>query len=279
MSYSFNLQDKVAVITGAAGVLCSGFAKVIVESGAKVALLDINKESVEKTADELNKDYPNCAKAYAVNVLEKIQLEKCKDQILSDFGKIDILINGAGGNSPKATTSQETYEKCENKQVKTFFDLEESGVKFVFDLNFLGTFLTTQVFAQSMLENGGCILNVSSMNAFSPLTKIPAYSAAKSSISNFTQWLAVHFADTNIRVNAIAPGFFATNQNRQLLFNEKGELTPRSEKILAHTPMKRFGKVEDLFASLLFLIDEDAARFITGIVMPVDGGFSAYSGV
>ena len=279
MSYKFDLQGKVAVITGAAGVLCSGFAKVIVESGAKVALLDINEESVQKTAQEINKNYPNCAKAYGVNVLEKGEIEKCKNQVLSDFGKVDILINGAGGNSPKATTSQEYYQKVENSEVKTFFDLEESGVRFVFDLNFLGTFLTTQVFAKPMLENGGCILNVSSMNAFSPLTKIPAYSAAKSSISNFTQWLAVHFADANIRINAIAPGFFATNQNRQLLFTEKGELTPRSEKILAHTPMKRFGEVKDLYASLLFLIDEDAAKFITGIVMPVDGGFSAYSGV
>ena len=279
MSYKFNLENKVVVITGAGGVLCSGFAEIIAKSGAKVALLDLNYDNANNIAEKINSLYPNSAKAYKVNVLQKDDLINCKEKVINDFGKVDILINGAGGNSPKATTSQETYEKTNNNEVKTFFDLEEAGVKFVFDLNFLGTFLTTQVFAEEMLSNGGSILNVSSMNAYTPLTKIPAYSAAKSAISNFTQWLAVHFANTNIRVNAIAPGFFATEQNRQLLFTDKGELTPRSNKILSQTPMGRFGNVEDLFASVLFLIDDASAKFITGVVLPVDGGFSAYSGV
>ena len=221
------------------------------------------------------------AKGYAANVLMKDSLAECHKQVLADFGKCDILINGAGGNNPKAQTDKEYYENGDiDADTKSFFDLDETGVEFVFNLNFLGTLLPTQEFAKDMLGRKGCsVLNISSMNAFRPLTKIPAYSGAKASVSNFTQWLAVHFAGEGIRVNAIAPGFFVTNQNRPLLFDDKGNPTPRTKKILAGTPMKRFGEAEELLGTVMWLSDNDKSGFVTGIVVPIDGGFSAYSGV
>ncbi len=275
MSYQVNLTGKVVAITGAAGVLCSAFAETLAKAGASVALLDINAEGAQVVADNIAKKGGK-AIAYKANVLDKQDLQSCKTAVLAQFGKIDILINGAGGNHPSATTSNEVWQK-ENVE-KSFFDLDEKGVRFVFDLNFLGAFLTTQVFGAE-LQSGGVIINISSMNAFQPLTKIPAYSGAKAAISNFTQWLAVHFAPKGIRVNALAPGFFATSQNKQLLYNGDGSLTERSKKILTHTPMNRFGVPQDLAGALLFLADNDASGFVTGIVLPIDGGFSAYSGV
>ena len=222
--------------------------------------------------------------AVAANVLDKASLEAAREAILAKFGTVDILLNGAGGNTPKGTTTKEYLfpEDLEGtaEEVKTFFDLDPEGIGFVFNLNFLGTLLPTQVFARKMAEgNGGNILNISSMNAFCPLTKIPAYSGAKAAISNFTQWLAVHFSKVNIRVNAIAPGFFLTNQNRALLTNPDGSLTPRGNTILSHTPLGRFGTPEDLFGTLLWLVDDEASGFVNGIVVPVDGGFAAFSGV
>lgn len=275
--FKVDLSGKVCVITGAGGVLCSLFAKAVAECGAKVALLDLNLEAAQKFADEIGAN----AKAYKANVLEKEGLEEVRKQIIADFGSCDILINGAGGNSPKATTTNEYYFEGDiDKDIANFFNLDKSGVEFVFNLNFLGTLLPTQVFARDMVEKSGCtIINVSSMNAFTPLTKIPAYSGAKAAISNFTQWLAVHFSKVNIRVNAIAPGFFVTKQNEKLLFNEDNTPTPRTGKILDATPMARFGKEEELLGALLFLISNEAASFVTGVVIPVDGGFSAYSGV
>ena len=274
-------MSKVCVITGAGGVLCSAFAKEMAKNGCKVALLDLNGDAAEAVAVEI-RNAGGEAKAYKTNVLEKDNLIAVHEQIVADLGKCDILINGAGGNSPKCTTAHETYQEGDDvaTDISTFFNLDKSGFNFVFDLNILGTLLPTQVFAADMIgREGCCIINVSSMNAFRPLTKIPAYSAAKSAVSNFTQWLAVHFADTGIRVNAIAPGFFVTNQNRALLFTEDGQPTPRTNKILAATPMKRFGEPEELLGTLRWLTDEKASGFVTGVVVPVDGGFSAYSGV
>lgn len=274
-------MGKTVVITGAGGVLCSGFAKSMAKQGHKVALLDLNEDAAKAAADEIVRA-GGTAKGYKANVLDKECLEEVHDQILKDFGKCQILINGAGGNSPKCTTTHEVYEQgdADAEDISTFFNLDKAGFNFVFDLNLMGTLLPTQVFAKDMLgESGCCILNVSSMNAFRPLTKIPAYSSAKAAVSNFTQWLAVHFAGEGIRVNAIAPGFFVTNQNRALLFDENGNPTPRNEKILRATPMGRFGEAEELEGTLLWLTDDKAAGFVTGIVVPVDGGFSAYSGV
>ena len=276
--FTIDLKDKVVVITGAGGVICSGIAKELASSKAKIALLDLNFGAAEAVADEINAA-GGAAKAYEVNVLDKKSLETARDKIASDLGLCDILINGAGGNNPKATTSNE-YCKVGEEYEKDFFALDEKGVSFVFDLNFLGTFLPTQVFAKDMLGKSGCsILNISSMNAFTPLTKIPAYSGAKAAVSNFTQWLAVHFAPAGIRVNAIAPGFFVTNQNRALLFDENNKPTPRTGKILAATPMNRFGEVEELYGAVKLLLSEENASFITGVVLPIDGGFNAYSGV
>jgi len=275
------MEQKVIVITGAGGVLCSGFAKVLAKEGHKVALLDLNLEAAEKFAAEIRAE-GGIAKAYGCNVLKKESMEEAHQAILSDFGKCDILINGAGGNNPRGTADHETYEPGDETRddIKTFFNLDPDGIGFVFNLNFLGTLLPTQVFVPDMIGKEGCsILNISSMNAFRPLTKIPAYSGAKAAISNFTQWLAVHFAPAGIRVNAIAPGFFVTNQNRALLFNEDGTPTARTNKILNATPMKRFGESEELNGALTFLLDAEKAGFITGVVLPVDGGFSAYSGV
>lgn len=274
------MNKKVIVITGAGGVLCSTFAKALAKEGAKIALLDLNLDAANAIAKEIN-DEGGMAKGYKVNVLEKESLENAHAEILKDFGECNILINGAGGNSPKGTTSNEYFNinDIENKELKSFFDLDPDGINFVFNLNFLGTLLPTQVFAKDMIKTGGNIVNISSMNAFKPLTKIPAYSGAKAAVSNFTQWLAVHFASANIRVNAIAPGFFVTEQNKALLFDEKGNPTARTEKILTHTPMKRFGEPQELVGTLKWLIDDNASSFVTGIVVPVDGGFSAYSGV
>ena len=269
-----DLNGKVAVITGAGGVLMSEFAKALAACGAKVALLDINEAAAQAVAAEIGEN----ALAVATNCLSKESILAARDAVHAKLGKVDILINGAGGNNPRATCDNE-YMTPETEVLKSFFDLDESGLKFVFDLNITSAFLVTQVFAEDMVKNGGNIINISSMNAFRPLTKIPAYSAAKAGISNFTQWLAVHFAPCNIRVNAIAPGFFVTNQNRALLFTEDGKPTARTEKILAGTPQKRFGEVSDLIGTLLWLADDASSSFVTGVIVPVDGGFNAYSGV
>lgn len=275
-----NLSGKVAVVTGAGGVLCSYFAKVLARAGAKVALLDLNEEAAKKFAAEIVEE-GGVAKAYSCNVLDKEICYAVAEQVQADFGPCDILVNGAGGNNPRAQTDKEYFEVGDiDADTKSFFDLEESGVSFVFNLNFLGTLIPTQAFARQMVGREGCsILNISSMNAFTPLTKIPAYSGAKAAISNFTQWLAVHFSKVGIRVNAIAPGFFSTQQNAKLLWNDDGTPTARTGKILAATPMGRFGETEELAGGLLFLLNNEAAGFITGVVLPIDGGFSAYSGV
>ena len=274
-----DLTGRVAVVTGAGGVLCGRMAKVLACAGAKVALLNRSAEAINQYAQEINEE-GGVARAYQVNVLDRAGLEAVAAQILEELGPCDILINGAGGNNPKATTDKEYYEPGDlDAETRSFFDLDEAGVDAVFTLNFNGTLLPTQVFAKHMLDRGGNIINISSMNAYTPLTKIPAYSAAKAGISNFTQWLAVHFSKVGIRVNAIAPGFFSTKQNAKLLWNEDGTPTARTRKILAATPMDRFGKTEELDGALLFLVNDQAAGFITGVVLPVDGGFSAYSGV
>ena len=272
--FKVDLSDKIIAITGAGGVICSEFARALAENGAKVALLDINYDAAKKVADEIGEN----ALAVKCNCLEKDSIIEAKKLIHDKFGAVNFIINGAGGNNPRATTDNETMTP-DLDGVKDFFALEESGLKFVFDLNITSAFLVTQVFAEEMVKTGGNIINISSMNAFRPLTKIPAYSAAKAGISNFTEWLAVHFAPCGIRCNAIAPGFFVTNQNRGLLFNEDGTPTPRTGKILAATPMKRFGEISDLIGALLWLADDKASGFVTGTVIPVDGGFAAYSGV
>lgn len=275
-----NLKDKVIVVTGAGGVLCSMFSKALAKTGAKIALLDRNIEAANGYVEEIIED-GGIAKAYQIDVLKKESLEKAHEEILKDFGSCDILINGAGGNNARAQTDNEYFNvKDLDSDTKTFFDLEQEGVELVFNLNFIGTLIPTQVFAKDMIGKKGCsIINISSMNAYTPLTKIPAYSGAKAAISNFTQWLAVHFSKVGIRVNAIAPGFFVTKQNKDLLFNADGTPTARTGKILAATPMERFGEAEELIGPLLFLLSEEAASFVTGVVIPVDGGFSAYSGV
>ncbi|MBP3423312.1 MAG: SDR family oxidoreductase [Clostridia bacterium] len=272
--FNVNLENKVVVITGAGGIICSEFAKAMAECGAKVALLDINYEAAAKFAEEIGDN----AIAIRCNCLDKESIIEAKKTVNESFGAVNFLINGAGGNNPRASTDNETMTP-DLEGVKDFFALEESGLKFVFDLNITSAFLVTQVFATDMIKTGGNIINISSMNAYRPLTKIPAYSAAKAGISNFTQWLAVHFAPCNIRCNAIAPGFFVTNQNRALLFNEDGTPTARTGKILAATPMKKFGEISDLIGTLLWLADDNASGFVTGTIIPVDGGFSAYSGV
>lgn len=278
---SVDLTGKVAVITGAGGVLCSAFAEVLAQAGAKVALLDINEDAVRKVAEHIRAEGGD-AVAVRADCLSRESLEEAKAAVDAAFGAADILINGAGGNNPRATTDAETFdpEALTAESGKNFFNLSPEGFRFVFDLNVTAAVLTTQVFARDMAVSGkgGNIINISSMNAFRPLTKIPAYSAAKAAVSNLTEWLAVHFASAGIRVNAIAPGFFVSNQNRSLLFHEDGTPTPRTGKILAATPMHRFGEASELYGALLFLLSE-AASFITGVILPVDGGFSAYSGV
>ncbi len=276
-----DLTGKVAVVTGAGGVLCSAFAKVLARAGAKVALLDLNEEAAQQFAGEIN-DEGGMARAYKCNVLDKDMCYAVANQVMADLGPCDVLINGAGGNNPRATTDKEYFEPGDlEADTKSFFDLDESGVEFVFNLNFIGTLIPTQAFARQMVGREGCnILNISSMNAYTPLTKIPAYSGAKAAITNFTQWLAVHFSKAGIRVNAIAPGFFSTKQNAALLFNPDGTPTARTGKILSATPMGRFGDSEkELAGAVLFLLNNEAASFITGVCIPIDGGFSAYSGV
>ena len=274
------LTGKVAVVTGAGGVLCSEFAKVLARAGAKGALLTRTESKAQRYADEIVAE-GGVAKAYGCNVLDKAQVYAVAERVQSDLGPCDILINGAGGNHPMATTDKEYYEDGDiDADTKSFFDLDEDGVASVFNLNFLGTLIPTQAFARQMLgREGCCILNISSMNAFTPLTKIPAYSGAKAAVTNFTQWLAVHFSKQGIRVNAIAPGFFSTAQNAKLLWNDDGTPTARTGKILAATPMGRFGESKELSGALLFLLNNEAAGFITGVTIPIDGGFSAYSGV
>lgn len=278
-----NLKGRVAVVTGGGGVLCGDFAKTLAKQGVKVAVLDLNEAAAQKVADEIVAD-GGIAIAVGCNVLEKESMEKAREIINEKLGTCDILLNGAGGNNPKGTTTKETLEKIDliekNDDIKTFFDLDANGISFVFNLNFLGTLIPTQVFARDMAEKENtCIIMVTSMNAYRPLTKIPAYSAAKAAVKNFTEFMAVHFADVGIRVNAIAPGFFSTNQNKTLLWNEDGTPTDRTKKILNATPMKRFGESEELTGALLFLCDEAYSSFITGTSICVDGGFSAYSGV
>ncbi|TGZ98773.1 SDR family oxidoreductase [Rodentibacter pneumotropicus] len=274
-----HLENKVIVITGAGGILCAFLAKQLAHTKANIALLDLNFEAADKVAQEINQTGGN-AKAYKTNVLELENIQEVRDQIATDFGTCDILINGAGGNNSKATTDNEFHRFNLNETTKTFFELDKTGIEFVFNLNYLGTLLPTQVFAKDMLgKKGANIINISSMNAFTPLTKIPAYSGAKAAISNFTQWLAVYFSKVGIRCNAIAPGFLISNQNRALLFDEEGKPTVRANKILTNTPMERFGEPEELLGTLLFLIDDNYSSFVNGVVVPVDGGFSAYSGV
>jgi len=278
-----NLNGRVAVVTGGGGVLCGDFAKALARQGVKVAVLDLNEAAAQKVADEITEN-GGTAIAVGCNVLEKESMEKAREIVNEKLGTCDILLNGAGGNNPKGTTTKETLEKIDlvekNDDVKTFFDLDPQGISFVFNLNFLGTLIPTQVFAPDMAKKENtCIVMITSMNAFRPLTKIPAYSAAKAAVKNFTEFMAVHFAEVGIRVNSIAPGFFSTNQNKALLWNEDGTPTARTGKILAATPMKRFGEPQELEGSLLFLCDEAYSSFITGTTIAVDGGFNAYSGV
>lgn len=283
LPFSMDLSNKVIVVTGGAGVLGGSWVDALAECGASVAILDNNLEIARKKAAEVVAK-GKLAIGVEANVLDKESLAKAHEIVLSEFGPCDILINGAGGNNPKGSTTKEyLYEEDlteENKDLVTFFDLDEQGIRFVFDLNFIGTLLPSQVFSRDMIGRKGCsIINISSMNAFTPLTKIPAYSGAKAAVSNFTQWLAVHFSKVGIRVNAIAPGFLLTQQNEALLKNPDGSLTERSYKILNSTPMGRFGEPEELIGALLFLAKEEASSFVNGIVLPIDGGFLAYSGV
>ena len=275
---NIDYTGKVVVITGAGGLICSAMARAFAQSGAKVAALDLNEEAVKALAEELTAEGFIC-KGYKANVLDPEMLAAVHEQVVADLGTCDILVNGAGGNNPRATTDNE-YQHEAKEGGKSFFDLQPDGVDFVFKLNFQGTLLPTQAFAKDMVEKGaGCILNISSMNAYTPLTKIPAYSAAKAGISNFTQWLATHFAGTGIRCNAIAPGFLVSAQNYKLLFNEDGTPTARSNKILNGTPTHRYLDATELLGATLFLCDDRAASAITGVVLPIDGGFAAYSGV
>ncbi len=275
-----DLRGKVAVVTGGAGVLCSEFVRALAQCGAKVAILNRTLSKGEALAEEVRAAGGE-AMAVSCNVTDAESVKTAHEAVLAAFGKCDILINGAGGNNPRANTDKEYFELGDiEAETKSFFDIDEEGFRFVMDLNFVGTLLPTQAFARDMIGREGCtIINVSSMNAYTPLTKIPAYSGAKAAISNFTQWLAVHFSRVGIRVNAIAPGFFLTDQNYSLMFREDGTPTERSGKIVAGTPMGRFGKPEELLGALMFLVDEHAASFVTGVCIPVDGGFSAYSGV
>ncbi|MTJ80715.1 MAG: SDR family oxidoreductase [Telmatospirillum sp.] len=280
--FHIDLSGRVAVVTGGGGVLCSQLAAALAECGAKVAILDLNRDAAEKAAADLRaKGFQ--AQGFAANVLERASLEAAAAEVAKAFGPCDLLLNGAGGNHPKGTTSKEWLEEADlsDPSLTTFFDLDPKGVEFVFNLNFLGTLIPSQVFARQMIGRKGCsIINISSMNAFCPLTKIPAYSGAKAAVSNFTQWLAVHFAKVGIRVNALAPGFFLTNQNHKLLIDEaSGEFTARARKIIDHTPMGRFGEAEELVGTLLWLVSNEASGFVNGVVVPIDGGFAAYSGV
>lgn len=280
LPFVIDLSDKVAIVTGAGGVICSYLASVMASCGAKVALLDINEEAAKIAAEEIN-DNGGMAIGLKCDVLDRCSLQMAHKEIMKIFGKCSILLNGAGGNHPTATTTSETFKRDHATVENTFFNLDKEGIQFVFDLNFMGTFLSTQEFSQDMIDGGEpAIINISSMNAFTPLTKIPAYSAAKASVSNFTQWLAVYFAEVGIRVNAIAPGFLSTKQTKALFYEEDGVTpTSRLHKIIAGTPQGRLGEPEDLAGTLLWLLCSEASGFVTGAVIPVDGGYSSYSGV
>ncbi|MBM4149525.1 MAG: SDR family oxidoreductase [Lentisphaerae bacterium] len=281
--FKVDLKDKTVAITGGGGVLCGCMAAALADCGARVAILDLRQAAADAVAERITRAGGKAMGA-ACNVLERPSIEAAAAAVEKAFGPVDILVNGAGGNHPKGTTSKE-YLSAEDlvnraKEKVTFFDLDPEGIQFVFNLNFLGTLLPSQVFAQGMAKRGrGVIINVSSMNAYRPLTKIPAYSGAKAAVSNFTQWLAVHLSRVGVRVNAIAPGFFLTDQNRSLLTAADGSLTPRGKTILSHTPMGKFGSPEDLTGALLWLADDRSSGFVTGTVIAVDGGFSAFSGV
>ena len=281
--FRVDLKNQVAVVTGGSGILCSLMADALAQCGAKVAILGRRPDRAQQVADGIVKA-GGVAMGLACNVLEKSGIEQAHEQIKAAFGPVDILINGAGGNDPKGTTSKEFLARedltARKDGVVTFYDLTLEGMQYVLNLNFLGTFLPTQVFSKDMVRKGrGNIINISSMNALKPLTKIPAYSAAKAGVSNFTQWLAVHFSKTGVRVNAIAPGFFLTDQNRSLLTQPDGSLTPRGDRVISHTPQGRFGKPEDLIGTQLWLLSDEGSGFVTGQVIAVDGGFSAFSGV
>ena len=281
--FKVNLKDQVAIVTGGGGVLCSTMARALAACGAQVAVADLKVEAAEKVAEQIRKEGGK-AISVACNVLEKASLDAANDKVKKELGPVDILINGAGGNHPKGTTSLDYLRKEDlagaAREIITFYDLDPKGFEFVFNLNFLGTLLPTQAFTREMAGKGkGTVINISSMNAFRPLTKIPAYSGAKAAVSNFTLWLAVHFSKVGVRVNAIAPGFFLTDQNRTLLTRPDGLLTPRANTIIAHTPMSRFGAPEDLVGALLWLTSSEASGFVTGVVIPIDGGFAAFSGV
>jgi NAD(P)-dependent dehydrogenase (short-subunit alcohol dehydrogenase family) len=281
--FKVNLKDQVALVTGGGGVLCSTMARALATCGAKVAVADLKQDAAETVAAQIRSE-GGTAISVACNVLEKPSLDAANDKVKQELGPVSILINGAGGNHPKGTTSVEHLRKEDlsgaAKDIITFYDLDPKGIEFVFNLNFLGTLLPTQAFTREMAGKGrGTVINISSMNAFRPLTKIPAYSGAKAAVSNFTQWLAVHFSKVGVRVNAIAPGFFVTDQNRALLSRPDGSWTPRGNTILAHTPMGRFGSPDDLVGALLWLTSDEASGFVTGVVLPVDGGFAAFSGV
>ncbi|MEM9647173.1 MAG: SDR family oxidoreductase [Bacteroidota bacterium] len=283
MSYP-KFQDfvgKTVVVTGGGGVLCSTLAKHIAQQQTKIAILDLDEKTAQLVAQQINDEGGN-AIGIKADVLNRESLVEARTDIEETFGSCDILVNGAGGNHPKGTTTKTHLfpeDMSGDEELTTFFNLDANGIQFVFNLNFIGTLLPTQIFAEGMIGKEGCsILNISSMNAYRPLTKIPAYSGAKAAVSNFTQWLAVHFAPVGIRVNALAPGFFLTEQNRTLLTNENGTLTPRGETILQHTPMNRFGEPDDLVGTTLWLTS-DQSKFVTGVTIPIDGGFSAYSGV
>jgi len=272
-----DIKNKVCVVTGGCGVFGNIFSSSLLKAGAKVAIIDYKRGRCEDCAQNMAKKSGEPVLCVVADVLKKETLIEAKKEINNKLGKIDVLINAAGGNSPNATTKDEFFSK-ENLD-NSFFGLKVEGFRDVFDLNFLGTVLPTMVFAEDMIGSGGSVINISSMNSFRPLTKIPAYSAAKASVNNLTQWLAVHFAKANIRVNAIAPGFFVTKQNEFLLLDENSkELTERGKKIIQNTPMGRFGESKDLVGTLYYLVS-DMSAFVTGVVIPVDGGFSAYSGV
>lgn len=281
--FTVNLKDQVALVTGGGGVLCSTMARALATCGARVAVADLKAEAAEAVAAAIRRE-GGAAISVACNVLEKDSLVAANEKVKQELGPVDILINGAGGNHPKGTTSREYLRKEDlsgaGKDLISFYELDPKGIEFVFNLNFLGTLLPTQAFTREMAAKGrGVVINISSMNAFRPLTKIPAYSGAKAAVSNFTQWLAVHFSKVGVRVNAIAPGFFVTDQNRALLTQPDGTWTPRGNTILTHTPMGKFGAPEDLVGALLWLVSEEAAGFVTGVVVPIDGGFAAFSGV
>ena len=276
-----NIKDKVAVITGGAGIICSAMARSLASHGVKTVILDLNKDAAVSVAKHIEKDFKTLSIGVSANVLDKASIEGAMNIIHERLGTIDILVNGAGGNSPAATTRVEKMDGSENEnKEETFFGLRIEGFEKVFDLNFKGTLIPSMVFAAEMVRNkSGVIINISSMNSFRPLTKIPAYSSAKAAVNNFTQWLAVHLAKTGVRVNAIAPGFLLTEQNRFLLIDENtGELTSRGKKIINGTPMERYCLPEELTGTLIYLAS-DLSKFVTGVVIPVDGGFSAYSGV